>query len=289
MEKLKISIDKVRLSFISQNDNVSRWVQSYWDKNKTQGEYRESFRFFDYRHLWTFPCEESSVSIMYGLNSDKSDGRFSGALEWNPNKVNLSNSGELWLMIKHLLMFAKSFVLVTADVAFDIKGVRISQCLLERGLKSCLRYHMGRTEAMTIYAGARGSAGSVKVYDKQRELIETGHSDVGLLTRYEMTLRSDVSFVRIGGKTSFVGGLKPCSVPSLIVIGELSLVEEITPEMLLILEGLHTKPHLFQLLSKYQRAKIKALQCCNTITPDLADAETMMKSWFVDFYNTIIA
>ena len=285
---VKTSIDMVRVTFSADPETVALEVQKHWDRFSTQGTHVESFGYYSYRHLWTFPAGLSSVSILFGLNSDKQEGKKLGAIEWNPNKVVLGDS-DVWPLVKQLLMFCKCFTLSRFDFACDLVGVRMSQCLLERGNKASLQYFMGSTDAMTIYAGKQGSAGYVKVYDKQREMIEKGLADPGIMTRYETSLKCDYSFLRMGGKTDFCGSLKACTVPTLTILGEIGLGDEIDTPMQLILEGLRHAQHLFNLLSYRQRQKVKALQCCTTVTPDLTVADELASSWYRRFYNDIIA
>lgn len=285
-----ISLDMVKVNFKSKSDITGELLQRFWDSHLDQGEHWTSAKYSDYEHVWTFPSGSSVVTIMYAHNSQSGKERKTGAIEWNPNKVDFGSTPDLWILIKELLMFSSTFEFSKADIAYDLPAVSIHQCTIDKGYKAHARFYMGSNETMTIYSGARGSSGSCKVYDKRREVLDNGGQDIGVMTRFEITYKANITFFKLPRQDlQFQGGIIHSTIPQLVVMNQPTLDAEISTEDNLIIAGLQQLPHLYCMLSKYKRKRIKELECVNTFVPSIEKAEMLMMSWFQAFHASIIA
>lgn len=292
-----VSVDMVKINFKSfaedkaDPDRTSiRIIQRFWDTHLNQGEHWLSAKYTDYAHTWTFPSGDTTVAIMYSHNTQSGKNKKTGAIEWNPNKVDFTKTPDLWRMIQDLLNSSISFELSKVDIAYDLVGVSIHQCTMDRVHKADCRFYMGANGSMTIYSGARGSGGSCKVYDKRREVLDHGGQDRGVLTRFEITYKADLTFLRLPNQPmKYQGGIKPTTIPQLIIMNQPSLDGNIEFEDHLIIAGLQQLPHLYCMMSLYKRKRIKELQCVSTFVPSIDQANVIVLEWFRAFYASIIA
>lgn len=279
----------VKILFKSRSDVAAPLIQRYWDNHLDQGEHWTSAKYQDYEHTWTFPSGKSTVAILFAHNSQAGKIKKSGAIEWNPNKVDFEETPDLWNLIKDILRTSLTYELSKADVAYDLIGVSIHQCTMDRLQKLDCRFFMGSSGAMTIYSGAQGSNGSCKVYDKRKEVLDKGGPDLGVLTRYELTFKANLTWMRTPVGTEFVGGITPCTVPELVIMNQPDLDDKIEFEDHLIIAGLQQLPHLYCMMSKYKRKRIKELKCVSTFAPSISEADALLLAWFKQFHEKIIA
>jgi hypothetical protein len=288
------SIDMVRISFKVHNpDFFMKNIQDFWDKNITDMgiKHWESTKYSDFHHTWTIPLGGSVLTLLYDHNTTSGNQRGrKGCFEWNPNKVDIFLNKDVFYLVRSVLCSGLFFELTRADIAHDFENISIHQCVIDKRLKQSVRYFMGVSNSMTVYAGSYGSGGSVKLYDKGREVLETTGKDIGHLIRYEISYKSNITFFnqyKIGAE--IMGNIERTVPPDLIIMGVSDdLFVDIPVEQLLIAEGLCNKPHLFTLLSKYKKKQIKEMKCCSTFSPSVDQDELILKTWFKKFYELIV-
>lgn len=279
-----ISVDMARINFKMSSPKFESIIQPFWDSDDT-GEYHRSNKPRGYRHLWTFPSQDSSITICFELNHEVSKQTKHGSIEWNPNKVDLSKSDRLLVLVRMILGCAVDHHLARVDIAHDLPGIKASQCLLDKKNKG--RLQTIQEESLTLYAGSPGKPGQIKVYDKQAELIKSGKPDPGILTRCEITYKASIGHSHSEGQIYVLGGLQVAQSPDLLIMGQVTLDDPIKGTDLLMLYGLTVAPHLIDSLSYYQKQKIKAMKSVTTYCPDLYASELVAKSWYEQFLRLI--
>lgn len=147
-------------SVLTCGDVVRSWTDeelsdepNYWGESTKTGSYR---------HLWTFPFGDSSISFGMGhIDGNRRTRAEIGFVEGNPNKVRKP----LEDLLRHLLLIGCRLRLVRWDLAIDYPVDRADVRLLKDGRK----YECQISRAFTEYLGQRNKPGRVKVYDKQQE------------------------------------------------------------------------------------------------------------------------
>lgn len=192
---LRRDADVVHLLICLEDLNVLNSGIVYWKSNN----------FKEMSHNFNIPCEFGNVYVGIGINSPGSGNSFKEGqkvvrVEYNPQKVNLYKEVPLLRFISSYPVYR--IRIMQFDMAFDILDVCIDDVEIEyrHGLeKQCT---IGTKKGLeTIYRGAKGENGAIKVYDKVKELNKV-HNEIwdekglcylekytGMCTRVEITIK----------------------------------------------------------------------------------------------------
>jgi hypothetical protein len=192
---MNFSIDMLRLKVKSTSEDLQRFFQGILNSGATCCDYYQSFNIKEFRHNFSFkedinenPFVASDVQRFwcgFDHNSQKSSNYTYLYIEFNPNKCDITK-GYLNLILRTFFTSFTSVYVCSCDVCLDLPDVSIDSFFFDRCLKryTCdMRSEKGRT----IYLGAPGSNGRIKIYDKASE---RGLKDT-VLTRYEVSLKFD--------------------------------------------------------------------------------------------------
>jgi hypothetical protein len=284
-----ISVDMVRINFKMLSTKFEKMIQPYWDTTALDhgGKHIVSYAYSAYRHLWNVPQADSSATIMFELNSEIAKQQKHGAIEWNPNKVTLADDPKLWGFVRQVIMSASDVWLARCDVAYDLPGIRVEQCVLDKRNK-----HQVRTifeKYLTMYAGAPGRPGQVKIYNKQAEMIGKGKADPGILTRFETTYKARIGHSLQNNQVYCTGTLETTESPELLILSQATLDDPIDNADLLMLIGLEHAPYLWDGLTRRKKEKIKAMQSVTTFRPDLLESQRHVINWYEKFLRLMYA
>ena len=181
------SIDMLRIAVRFTNDN---WAYEHADTLIVDDETRVlpmDTRIGHYRHMWVYPCGDSSVTFGIGHNTKSGavDMR-AGVVEMNPNKC--AGDERLGKMFSTLAAHVSDATVKRYDLAYDVPISRNS-C---RVTKDRRIYQSWISNGITESLGVRNSVGHVRVYDKAAE-----SGLLGVLTRIELTCSGDWSSAEI--------------------------------------------------------------------------------------------
>lgn len=214
------SIDMVRLDLKGGLESGQVFFQKLMDNELCfgKGQYYQSFKLWQYRHLYKVDCGNSGIAMGFQLNDDKKKENFQGFVEFNPNKVAMT---ELygWLMVQLPLYFTEISV-KRWDLAIDIPYKRNLVSLRKDNRKyTLIESQDGKTE----YLGTRSHDGFFKCYDKTKE---SGlDSDV---TRLELTVDGLKPFECLN--IPFVSVVSPRIADKELVPSDLALVKLISQQ-----------------------------------------------------------
>lgn len=283
----KTTIDMVRIGFKMDAEEFEKFMQNYNDKHfvlrQENDQYIQRYGYFEYRHLWVFGTDESSVSIGYGLNSIH-EKKNKGFIEWNPNKVNIKVQGALSSFIRTLLL-RSSFQLTRCDIANDLKHIEMRNCFADRMKKRGFHTYTG-DDTTTWYFGERGRTGQVKIYDKAKEVKDKSKQVIGSLTRYETTYKADIFHVPEKHSYAIYGELEPIAYPQVIIVEQEEL-ESLPFIDTVVIKELINSPWSMEYLTKYQKEKYKGANCCKVYTPDYVTDNICAHKWYKTFVEWI--
>lgn len=141
-------------------------------------DYYQSFKLWQYRHLFSIKMGESTSVLGLQLNDEKRIESIDGYLEFNPNKVGSSREfDKLYSLIRE---YADEIELKRWDLAIDIPCKR-TDLVLSKDQR--IYQYIESPGGVTEYLGRRSHDGFVKLYDKTRE----SNLDYDL-TRLELTI-----------------------------------------------------------------------------------------------------
>lgn len=179
---INYSLDMIRLEYKVSTSNLQKLLNSF--KYRTDVDYWESYKYFSYRHQFTFHTDlNNSYTFLAEFNDGKKHTNKAIILEFNPNKVG-SDLGLLSLLSKICSMAYKGRI-VRFDCAIDIPVAR-DRCFLIKDQRTYSEYRNSSSD-LTQYLGHRNSHMFVKLYNKARELKLDNDS----LTRLEITVDGD--------------------------------------------------------------------------------------------------
>lgn len=187
LNKNVYSVDMLRMKIRVPGQDIQFYFNQF--QRDPNVEYWECQKYKEYRYNWTFKenCIDgvNSFWVGYWHNADKDNLSHSLVIEYNPNKC--CDMHYLWEILKTFFSYTHSVYVCSVDVACDMPV----------NIKDVFHYNEGRRRYMklttggddiTHYYGVRGTDGSIKIYNKAREL---GIQDNCQLTRYEVTRRFD--------------------------------------------------------------------------------------------------
>lgn len=189
-----ISVDMVRLETRIMIDKFEEIFSAF--KNLPQVEYYQKFSISDYRHNFVFKeckneknvfnglCEYNSFWVGFFHNSAKKMQKQSCVIEFNPNKCDVG-FGLLQRILNCFFKDCLNTFVRSLDIAVDLHNVDINNVVCDKCNKRNY-VEMVQNGAKTIYMGARGQNGRVKIYDKAKE---QKLSDDVKWCRYEITLK----------------------------------------------------------------------------------------------------
>ena len=185
---LTYSVDMVRLRLKMSCLYSQKFLDALSNRENDIGiyDYYQSFKLWQYRHLFNIKMGTSSVTLGLQKNDDKRIESIDGYLEFNPNKVAACKEFDrlFWIVWE----YTDSIELIRWDLAIDIPCKR-SDLSLNKDQR--IYTYMESPKGVTEYLGRRSHDGFVKLYDKTKE------SDLKCdLTRLELT---------IGGLKAFSG------------------------------------------------------------------------------------
>ncbi len=178
----RVSVDNIRLKFtykyqnfdyekketILSIDQLSKLIDNMFFHNcDTQWSFKDFFKIGSYCRTCTLSGLGWSCAVLFGRYCyDASCKQIAPEVvfDFNPNKV---PAEVLKQVISHLRGPALTVQLLRFDIAFDFPCKRDAITLVQDRRRS---YRLFREEgAITEYQGARGSHGSLKLYDKTKE------------------------------------------------------------------------------------------------------------------------
>ena len=189
-EKWTASIDMLRISVRFTDET---WALGHADVLIVADETRVlpvDTRIGHYRHMWVYPCGDSTVTFGVGHNGKggKVDMR-SGVIECNPNKC--AGDERLFKLFSVLAPHVAKATVKRYDLAFDVPISR-NRCRLTKDRRT---YNSYISNGITETLGVRNAVGHVRCYDKQAE-----SGLLGVLTRIELTCSGDWSAAEIQDK-----------------------------------------------------------------------------------------
>lgn len=283
--QVETAIDMVRIGFKNDAEEFMKLIQEYQDTyfilRKEDDRYMEKNGYFDYRHLWVFGADESSVSVGYGLNS-MHEKKNKGFIEWNPNKVCIKLQGKLSEFIRLLLKFS-SWHMTRCDIANDILDIDMKNCFPDRMRKRGFHSFTGDNSS-TWYFGERGRTGQIKIYDKKQEEKEKKNVDTRSRIRYETTYKADIFHIQEKAQKVVYGDLEPVAYPELVIVNGKS---EMKIEDKAMLKLLLTEPESMEFLSKYQKKKYKGANSAIVYTPSYSTDNACAHYWYKCFVEWI--
>lgn len=169
--------------------------------------YKNLFGWKSYKHNWYIKNDDYSYFIGYSLNTKENmSDRF--MVEFNPSKVDYKNDKYLKKILLFVLSNLDNFKIGYADIAFDFNGISTEELIIDKCRKRNYRkFYYAKTNP-TIYIGNSKTDGSIKIYDKARELNLNSSIEK---TRYEVTLKVDLELSKIRSYC-FKGSLPICYV-----------------------------------------------------------------------------
>lgn len=174
------SVDMIRLSLKFNCLSGQEFVTALSDREMDIGnfDYYQSFKLWQYRHLFTIKMGDSSTVIGLQKNEEKRIECIDGYMEFNPNKVASSKAFDI--LFAMVWEYADSITVKRWDLAIDIPCKR-SDLTLSKDQR--IYTYMESPKGITEYLGRRSHDGFVKLYDKTKE------SDLDYdLTRLELTI-----------------------------------------------------------------------------------------------------
>lgn len=239
-----------------------------------------------YKHNWYVSNNEKGYSyfIGYCLNSGE-DLSKRLMIEFNPSKVDYVNDKYLKELLRMVVSDLDNFKVGYADIAFDFEGVSTDDLIIDKARKRNYREFYYPKTNKTIYIGNPKTNGSIKIYDKARELKENPLKEK---TRYEVTLKVSLELSRLASY-KFKGSLPICYVKDDVSVYNL----DIKPGDKLLLYSVNNGFDVNQLTyeqrkkfenlnEKYNKLKeIKKIE----LTP--SDVEEALISSVIDILNNV--
>lgn len=182
MVRLKTSVLNMDLESFMKKYQDNPYVTSWEDR-----------RFNMYRYNWKFEymtiTGAESFWIGYSHGSEKVGLKHNLVVEFNPNKCD--DIPYLWHVLKTFYKDFSRVYCVSADIACDMP-VNILDVLYIPDGRRKYKYLNNGSDDMTYYFGNRGEDGSIKIYNKARQMKIKDFD----LTRYEITRRLDYTLER---------------------------------------------------------------------------------------------
>lgn len=167
---------KIKINFLLSQEFMNKLSSSEMEIGTY--DYYQSFKLWQYRHLYNIKMGDSSVTLGVQFNDDKRIDCIDGYLEFNPNKV--ASCDEFLSLYSLIREYSDMIELKRWDLAIDLPCKR-SALTLKKDQR--LYQYIESPGGITEYLGRRSHDGFVKLYDKTKES--------GLdydLTRLELTI-----------------------------------------------------------------------------------------------------
>ena len=201
---MKYSIDMIRFKFSINHQYIQRAIE----KIKTQteinlnGNFKEwtSTKPFGYRYNIVQEVDESSIYLGLQNNTDSKQ-ELTGAMEYNPNKMELPKD---YMDILKWSILNDNLEVLSFDVAVDFKAdIKTLKFINPKRSETIMKSSKGKTH----YFGKSRYSGYTRVYDKAKE---QGSKEI--LTRYETRFKSTLDYNDIMGVMDLIQGTKMVEV-----------------------------------------------------------------------------
>lgn len=199
---MEYSVDMIRLRFSISHKYIKRAIRNIkWNAevnmNNDYKEY-ESTKPFGYRYNITYQINDTSLYL--GLENNKDDKNMkTGVMEYNPNKIKISEHKEYMDIIKWSIL-NDNLEILSFDIAIDIQtDIKLLKFINPKRSETIMKSSKGKTH----YFGKSRYSGYTRVYDKASE---QGKDEI--LTRYEVRFKDVIDYNDVMKLLDLIQGTK---------------------------------------------------------------------------------
>lgn len=248
IDKVKLYIWGIKLPLIQEiidNFAIDNMVTGYESHKITSCRYNYTIK---NNSAKVFGMKMQSGTIYLGIepnwSKDKNKGFRDLIVEYNPNKVNISDFKQM-KFLQHIKI--DRIEIKSMDIALDIPA-DISDFVVHKRHGSEYKAMIEHNKLETIYLGAFGTNGHIKIYDKAKEQKE----HLIKWTRFEITYKN-LGFMDIRDEQVILD----TKLPKILIINKNVDLEELKgTDKFLILTSMENM-NLLHLLDKRKARKIK--------------------------------
>jgi len=274
----KYSVDMLKIRRITEKKYIEKFMNKY--RNDGSVEYWFESGIGKFKHNFKFK-QDNKNSFWVGIEPNSPNIKNNKLkthiyLRFNPNKIKME--GKL-KDIFYKLFRGRDFEIVSADIAADLFNIDLNlDVIVDKQKKHQIKDIKFNNSNRTYYIGRSGRNGSVRLYDKKKELEDNGKEvKYDYWTRYEVTINPKVHISELK-KYKFQGTL-----PKIYIIENFNYDDKLSKTDWCILQGLVDNSFKLSDLGRGKRKKIKsALNKQTEFKADSSKLSATLKKYVYD-------